>query len=176
MLTIDAMGHGRGDYYTHLAAEDYYLKGGEPPGRWYGQGAADLELDGPVGEEVFGRLLEGFSPDGREKLVRNAGQENRQPGWDLTFSAPKSVSVLWSQGDEATRKEIEAAQKAAVEAALAYLEEEASWTRRGHNGTERERARLVVATFEHGPRTRNCTPMPCAPTSARGKTAKRRPL
>jgi conjugative relaxase-like TrwC/TraI family protein len=150
MLSIGAMGHGQGQYYIELAQEDYYTAGGEAPGRWLGQGAAALGLIGVVEKEAFSHLLSGYAPEGTRALIQNAGDEKHQPGWDLTFSAPKSVSTLWSQADEATQRQIQEAQAAAVKAALGYLEETAAYTRRGQAGREREAAGLVVATFEHG--------------------------
>ena len=133
MLSIHAMKAGDGAYYLDLAQEDYYLRGGEPPGHWWGQGAEALRLRGRVERHELERMLTGFSPKG-EGLTQNAGGEKRKPGWDLTFSAPKSVSVLWSQADAGTRREIQAAHLAAVKAALGYLELEAGLSRRGKGG------------------------------------------
>lgn len=149
MLSIAAMAKGQGRYYLDLAREDYYLQGGEPPGRWMGSGAELLGLSGIVEKADLQNLLSGFAPDGRP-LVQNAGHDKHQPGWDLTFSAPKSVSVLWSQADPFTRAKIQAAHHAAIQAALRYIEEEATLTRRGKGGNRRERAGLIIATFEHG--------------------------
>lgn len=149
MLSIGAMNAGQGNYYLDLGREDYYLEGGEPPGRWLGRGADQLGLAGKVERLDLEKLLGGFRPDGT-KLTQNAGHEKRQPGWDLTFSVPKSVSVLWSQADAQTRRQIQQAAAAAVEAALDYLESEASFTRRGKGGLDHERAGLVTALFEHG--------------------------
>jgi len=150
MLSIGAMGHGQGDYYLNLAREDYYLEGGEPPGQWHGDGAARLGLAGAVTREELTRLLEGFHPHTDRPLIQNAGREDHQPGWDLTFSASKSVSVLWSQASPEVRRVLQDAHLQAVRSALGYLEETAAFTRRGKAGQEREPAELVVATFEHG--------------------------
>lgn len=150
MLSIGAMGSGQSAYYVGLAREDYYQAGGEPPGVWWGRGARDLGLSGTVDGESLSRLFEGFHPRSDSALIQNAGSENHQPGWDLTFSAPKSVSTLWSQADPATRKIIQEAHLAAVQGALSYLQDEAAITRRGHDGLVKEDARLIIATFEHG--------------------------
>lgn len=72
--------------------------------------------------------------------MQNAGNEKRQPGWDLTFSAPKSVSVLWSILPEKMGAEIRAAHLEAVKQSCAYLEEVAGWTRPGKGGQHREKA------------------------------------
>jgi conjugative relaxase-like TrwC/TraI family protein len=151
MLSMGAMKSGQVSYYQGLAQEDYYLAGGEPPGVWLG-GGADLlsigrETDSLVdGAELAAHFL-GFSKQGG-KLVQNAGKPSRQPGWDLTFSAPKSVSVLWSQLEPPLQQEIQAAQAAAVKAAIQYIESFAE-SRAGKGGTERVRVDLVVAAFEH---------------------------
>lgn len=150
MLSIAAVAGGRGNYYLSLARDDYYTKGGEPPGRWLGLGAEALGLSGQVEGEELKNLLQGFSKDGEIKLVQNAGADNHQGAWDLTFSCPKSVSVLWSQADADVRRAVQEAQAEAVKEALDYLQDAAAYTRRGKGGTERIPTKLVVATFEHG--------------------------
>lgn len=143
-------GSGKGDYYLNLAKEDYYLEGGEPEGEWFGASAESLGAKGKVKKEDFSNLLSGYSIDGKEVLVQNAGSEKRQSGWDLTFSAPKTVSVAWSQSEGHTRREIQAAHKQAVNSALNYLNDNAGFTRRGKGGVEKEQTGLIAATFEHG--------------------------
>ena len=98
MLSLSAMTSGKGHYYTNLAREDYYLNGGEAPGEWLGRTPQKLGLRGEVEKDQLASLLEGFHPKTGEKLVQNAGKTKgdraRQAGVDLTFSAPKTVSVL----------------------------------------------------------------------------------
>lgn len=149
MLSISAMSGGQGAYYTGLAREDYYLEGGEPPGLWLGKGADLLGISGQVDKEVFASLFGGRDEHGND-LVQNAGGRSRQPGWDLTFSVPKSVSVAWSQAPAIVGAEIRAAHEAAVRSALAYLQECAAFTRRGKGGASHEKAGLVIGLFEHG--------------------------
>jgi conjugative relaxase-like TrwC/TraI family protein len=80
-----------GAYYT---AEDNYYFLGEQSTEWYGTGAENLGLEGPVNRDTFVQVLEGQLPDGTD-LRRMQGDVNKhRPGYDLTFSAPKSVSVL----------------------------------------------------------------------------------
>lgn len=148
MLSIGAMKSGQANYYTRLAVEDYYLSGGEPPGSWLGRGSQELKLEGTVKADELSTSFLGFGIDGA-KLVQNAGKANRQPGWDLTFSAPKSVSVLWSQSEAREQSEIQKAQASAVTAAIAFLEENFSFSRLGQGGIGRVPASLVVAAFEH---------------------------
>ena len=74
----------------------------------------------------------------------------KNSGFDLTLSAPKSVSLLWGLGDRATAEQVVAAHDLAVLAALAYLEDAACTVRRGKAGSVHHRAGgLVVAAFRH---------------------------
>ena len=138
MLSISPpmKGAGKGDYYLGLAQEDYYTKGGEPPGNWYGEGAEALELRGQVEPQALRDLLEGYLPGREKELVQNAGEPERQSGWDMTYSAPKSASVLWSVADEETKGIILECHKRGVHASLDYVQDEAGFTRRGAGGAE----------------------------------------
>lgn len=151
MLSISPpRGGSDGRYYTSLANGEYYSRGGEPPGRWYGEAAQSLGLEGEVRENDFITVLQGYSPESGDALVRNAGAEGRRTAWDLTFSAPKSVSVLWAMSDIDIQREIQKAQGLSVEKALGYLDEFAVHTRRGQGGLEHIPGKMVAATFEHG--------------------------
>ncbi|MEM7312993.1 MAG: MobF family relaxase [Planctomycetota bacterium] len=150
VASIVKMAGGLYKYYTQLAQEDYYTKGGEPPGQWLGKGAARLGLTETVDDRSLAAVLDGFAPGGKKKLVKNAGEENRQPGWDLTFSAPKSVSVAWGIADHDLRKQIEQAHQEAVKTAIEYLEENSLFARSGRGGSDLKKADAVVATFLHG--------------------------
>ena len=142
-------GVGHADYYIKLAQQDYYTAEGHEPGRWSGPGADRLGLSDTVQSQAYANLLWGRSPDGRRPLVQNANDEHRQTGWDLTFSAPKSVSVPWAVGPEAIGKEIVEAHRHAVETALSFLQETTGLTRRGKGGQRLERTDLLFATFLH---------------------------
>lgn len=148
-ISLPIKGSGHSDYYLDLAREDYYTGGGEPPGQWHGKGAEALSLTGKVEADHLRSLFEGYGPGG-QSLVQNAGDPNRHSAWDLTFSAPKSVSVAWSQASPEVRQEIQAAHAEAVKKAISYLEDDGASTRRGKAGSEIEPASIVVATFEHG--------------------------
>ncbi|MBB8519149.1 relaxase domain-containing protein, partial [Escherichia coli] len=80
-----------GNYYTDK--DNYYVLSsmGE---RWAGQGAEQLGLQGSVDKDVFTRLLEGRLPDGADLSRMQDGSNKHRPGYDLTFSAPKSVSMM----------------------------------------------------------------------------------
>ena len=151
--SIDAGGDAAGaaQYYEDLAREDYYTSGGEPPGKWIGRFAQALNLDGQKVQK--GQLIEafsGFDPATGKPLARNAGPAHK-PGYDLTFSAPKSVSVIWATADQATRQAISGAQQKAVEAAISHAEKIGAFVQRaGHGGIEKiPHGELLAATFEH---------------------------
>lgn len=143
-----------GDYYLNASMQDDYYSndgGKEPHGTWFNPenrmpGAANNAATNP---DDFRALMAGFDPITGEALCQGAG-ENHIAGYDFTFSAPKEVSVLWSQVSPEIRKEIEASQRAAVESAIAFMSEKAGITRRGKGGLIKEKVDLVAALFEHG--------------------------
>jgi Ti-type conjugative transfer relaxase TraA len=159
MLSISARNATPSDIRAYLegerdganrGAEDYYTESGHTRGRWMGSGASDLRLAGEVNEQTFDHLAAGFHPETGAALVQRAGSTHR-PGWDLTFSAPKSVSVVWGIAEEEQRDAIERAHTQAVERTLEFAEQQQLFiTRRGHNGIEREAARPIIATYLHG--------------------------
>jgi len=141
-------------YYESLARrDDYYSSQIEPDGYWIGSGAEKLGLRGNLREGELARLLEGFHPTAEKALSRTAGDDHK-PGWDCTFSVPKSVSVLWAVADNELRADIERAHGTAVAYATGYLEREAVSTRHGLGGTLRQPVMLsggiVAAAFQHG--------------------------
>ena len=138
-------------YYDHLQRDDYYSRDGEPPGRWAGRGAERLSLVGPVTHAEFDAALRGVDPKTGERLAQVGGRgREHSAGWDMTFSAPKSVSVLWALSESSNRETIEQAHRSAVLAATAHLEGIAGWARRGRGGSVRERtAGLLMAQFDH---------------------------
>lgn len=141
---------GAASYYEGLAREDYYQAGGEPPGRYLGEYARELGLEGQVRDGELSRILEGRHPRTGEALSKRAGEEHKA-GWDLAFSAPKSVSSVWATADQATRQAISEAQARAVERALGYIEQHAMATRHGHAGAEKRLhdGGLVAMAYEH---------------------------
>lgn len=151
MLSIKSIGSSSQEvgYYAGFGQEDYYVKGGEPPGVWWGKGAWKMELSGEVKKEAFRNVLEGISADGKKRLVQNAGAKERRAGFDLTWSLPKTASILWSQGNLEQRLAIERAAERALEKVLGVVEEYCGVTRRGKRGTTVENAGLVAAIFRH---------------------------
>ena len=82
-------------YYLSLVVhgvDEYYSQRGEVPGRWMGRGAEVLGLAGAVAGAALRTVLDGRAPSSGDRL---ASSQRTVPGFDLTFSAPKSVSVLF---------------------------------------------------------------------------------
>jgi conjugative relaxase-like TrwC/TraI family protein len=153
VLTIAKLGVGQESYYLSKVAkgiEDYYSGEGETPGAWMGRGAARLGLGSEVASAELRALLGGLDPTTGLRLVGRDGAK-RVPGWDLTFSAPKSVSVLYGLGGRGVAKEVAAAHDAAVAAGLAYLERHATASRRRVDGKIHQirGEGLAAAVFQH---------------------------
>jgi conjugative relaxase-like TrwC/TraI family protein len=140
MLSIGKLGAGQERYYTERVAEgaeDYYSGRGEAEGYWLGGAAVDLGLDGKVDPDGLTAMLTGRHPaTGKPLGLRHVAGRGPVPGFDLTFSAPKSVSLTWALGGDGAGTEVAAAHRASVVAALDYMERQACWTRRGHGGHE----------------------------------------
>src|SRR6266511_1376444 len=110
-------------YYEQreFARDDYYSEHQRTPGQWVGRGAVLLELRGAPEPGDLSALLDGRHPVSGEALGRRSASL-RNAGFDLTFTAPKSVSVLLAVGDERVRQAVLSAHEAGVRAALDYLE------------------------------------------------------
>jgi conjugative relaxase-like TrwC/TraI family protein len=121
--TTTLRGADAGRYYV----EDqlgYYLDRGEPPGVWHGKGAARLGLAGEVDEDAFLALMAGEDPS-TGRLLGTSHTEKTVRGFDVTCSAPKSVSVLFAVGDPAVRQQVLEGHDAAVAAVVDWIEHHA---------------------------------------------------
>ncbi|WP_281173256.1 MobF family relaxase [Actinotalea ferrariae] len=139
----------------------YYEATGNPPGRWLGGGLAGigddatgrLRRDTPVSETAMAAVFrDGHDPLTREPLGRPYPGRADRPvvGYDLTFTIPKSASVLWALGDDATRAAVHAAHRAAVDQALEFVDRTVARTRVGHAGCRQVRTRgVLAAAFDH---------------------------
>jgi len=174
MLSVSKLSPGQEAYYERSVADgidDYYAGRGESPGVWVGRGAAELELEGTVGDGELGRLISGRHPltgavlrspapkkqTTIERIDPMTGERYVEvkplkpvAGYDLVFSPPKSVSLLHVLGSEDVQHAVTQAHLAAWQAALRYLEERACVTRKGKNGRVRERGSgFVAAAYQH---------------------------
>ena len=117
-------GAAAGLYYTHelaLGLGLYYSREEEPPGRWVGQQAEALGLIGDVDPQAFLRLMAGLDPDSEQQLGRAYGESSAR-GYDITFNAPKSVSLLAEFADDDIRSQVLAAHDRSVDRVLAFVE------------------------------------------------------
>ena len=80
--------------------DDYYSGRGEAPGEWVGAGAQALGLSGRVSAEQFGALIAGLDPRDPACACGPPTRDPKVAALDLTFSAPKSVSVLFAVAPE----------------------------------------------------------------------------
>ena len=153
MLSIGKIALGQHRYYERQVAggeDDYYSGRGEVPGEWVGAGTEALGLSGRVSAEQFGALIAGLDPRDPRVRLRASERDPKVAALDLTFSAPKSLSVLFAVSPEELSGELVACHEEAVGAALSYLETDAVMVRRGEAGKHVERADgLIAAAYRH---------------------------
>ncbi len=134
-------------YYSQQ--DNYYTRDeGIEQSEWCGKGAKELSLSGTVDEKQFTELLSGTLPTGERLGKMVDGNLKHRAGWDLTFSAPKSVSILALIGGD---KRLLEAHRKAVSCAISQIERGcaqariASATDTAYQNTNN----LVVALFHH---------------------------
>jgi conjugative relaxase-like TrwC/TraI family protein len=150
---------------TAVDATTYYMKAGTPQGRWLGSGlpginrtAGDIVTESDS-QAIFDHATHPDSgatlgrPHGQPTIVHSQGRtETRHAvvGFDLTFSVPKSVSVLWALSPRALQNEILETHHQAVNATLEWLETYVIHTRAGRNGVAHLGTRgAIAAAFDH---------------------------
>jgi conjugative relaxase-like TrwC/TraI family protein len=161
VLSIGKLSTGQHRYYLDQAGErvdvvesvgdgveEYYVGGTEARGEWLGAGARERGLEGLVDGEALRRVLAGEDDEGEQ--LRASRVPVSVAGYDLTFSAPKSVSVLFALGEADVREAVRAAHDRAVREALGYAERTAAAVRRGAGGSRVEPAGgFIAAAFRH---------------------------
>lgn len=138
-------------YYTKQTAYYTHGEGVEGPGYWFAP-ACDFDLidHSQVNPEAFENLFAGVDRNGNLLLSNSGNRIDRVAAFDITFSAPRSISLLWALGDKATREAVERAHTEAVRQTLELLENEAAYARRGQGGGRIEPVALSAACFMHG--------------------------
>ncbi|MEL6554859.1 MAG: MobF family relaxase [Cyanobacteria bacterium J06621_11] len=154
MLTLSNVKAAQAENYYER--DDYYTQGDtnddkelKSDSQWQGNGAANLNLTGPVDKAKFQQLLHGQTPDGKPLHSRKINPDTHRAATDYTFSAPKSVSIAaLIQKD----KRVIAAHDHAVKTALEVLEHRYAQTRIRRGPGIRERVttgNIIAATFRH---------------------------
>lgn len=131
------------------AQDEYYLADPSAPLATWWSASDKLAPDGaPIAPGQLRQLLDGQGLDGAQ-LVQAAARNSRVAGWDLTYSAPKGVGVLWATGDAQMRRGIAEDMAASARAGLVALHERGVFeTRRGKGGAIREQCSdVAVALF-----------------------------
>ncbi len=133
-----------------LGIEEYYLGVGEAPGVWAGRWADELGLVGVVEADQLRALIEARHPSSGDVLVKGL-RERSVRAFDVTFSAPKSVSMLWALGSPEAADAVMRAHIDAVDVAVRFLESRAAVARQQVDGVRRRvgTGGLVVAGFVH---------------------------
>ena len=99
--------------------------------------------------EQFNALIAGADPRDPSARLRD-GHDPKIAALDLTFSAPKSVSVLFAIAGETVAGKLVAAHEAAVRAAIGWIEDTAVLVRRGPQGHIRLPGEgLIAAAYRH---------------------------
>jgi conjugative relaxase-like TrwC/TraI family protein len=157
MLTIRAMTSGEGYAQRHLQQSDYYDQNRTVEGQWHGRGAELLGLRGQVASEDFEAVRQGLDPQTGEFLrqrhsadrIASDGVEQSKARslYDMTFSAPKSVSVMAIVGGD---ERLIAAHETAVAVALQEAEKySATRVRLAGLNENRTTGNWVVAAYTH---------------------------
>jgi conjugative relaxase-like TrwC/TraI family protein len=144
MLSMASIGSASsaGSYYT----KDNYYTSDNPLGQseWGGEAAEALALTGSVEVQDFENVLAGHLPNG-ETLT--GGAKERAAGFDMTFSAPKSVSLMALVGGD---KRLVVAHQAAVKTTMAWVESRMAEAREGKDGARTvPTGKLAYALFTH---------------------------
>lgn len=145
MLSIGKITGSPGTVAKYYASGDYYSKEGNEPSEWSGEGAKRLGLEGAVSAKDLTKVLSGILPDGQKTGWQKANVQHH-PGWDLTFSAPKGISI---QSIVAGDKRLIKAHEKAVGRALKFVESYAYVRVRGDDKKVRYRqtGNIVAAKF-----------------------------
>ena len=151
MLSTKIVGNVNQAKHYFLGHDDYYTKENELAktcSEWWGKNSKELGLKGQVDASLFTELLKGKLPDGQQLGIKVDGEFKHRAGFDLTFSAPKSVSILALLGED---KRIFEALSKATDKTLGMIERACAQARITQNGitSYQNTHNLVVAKFIH---------------------------
>lgn len=147
MVASIAAGTNAGYYLSRTA---YYLDSAEPEGIWFAGRHFGVAADQAVDGALFERLHAATDAAGRSLLSNGGNRVEQVGGYDMTFSASKSICLLWGMGDAQLRNDIAALHQEAAKAGVALLNNNAAFCRRGKEGHLLEKVSLTVAGFQHG--------------------------
>jgi conjugative relaxase-like TrwC/TraI family protein len=122
-------GGGLGEYYSERDTRvPTWMAAGDKAAVGELVGLDGAALDGGFADtEVAGRWLDdGVAPNG---VTGGAFVKESVHGFDLTFAAPKSVSLLRALSGDVSEKAVLAAHLRGIEAAMTYLHDHAGYTR-----------------------------------------------
>jgi conjugative relaxase-like TrwC/TraI family protein len=117
-------GFDAGSYYVERLP-NYYLDSGEPRGVWFGDGAHQLSVSGEIDDAAFLAVMAGMDPRRPDRDLGRHYDGKSVRGFDVTASAPKSVSVLWALGEVSVRCEVADAHDSAVGELARWIEDHA---------------------------------------------------
>jgi conjugative relaxase-like TrwC/TraI family protein len=134
---------------TYYGSPDYYIRGmstQELPGIWRGKGAERLGLSGAITPQAWDSLCENRNPKTGRRMTARTRTE-RSIGYDFTYSAPKTVSLLYAETRDAALLE---AFRTSVSETMADIEADMKTRVRvgGLNG-ERTTSNAVWGEFVH---------------------------
>ncbi len=133
---------------TYYKRENYYSQeDAQANSEWRGQGASKHHLSGAIDDlDAYENIVNGQSPDGKTQLrqKQNHKDKKERAGVDLTFSAPKSVSLACLVGGDSR---LEAAHRIALRRTIGLIEERYANTR--INDERVKTGNLIVAVWHH---------------------------
>lgn len=139
-------GQAKAYFSDALSKSDYYMNDQELQGTFQGKLADRLKIAGPATKEVFFRLCENKHPTLRESLTPNT-RNNRITGWDISYHAPKSLSILHALSKD---NHLLKAFEGAVKDAMDEIEKDVKTrVRKNNQYDDRKTGEILYAGFTH---------------------------
>lgn len=159
----DSVSDAMRDQAHTRGASGYYTHEGNPPGVWLGSGLGMIhKQEGDIigKDELYTFLEKMEDPVTHEKLAphitmslgdpRKPNSRSTVTGFDATFAAPKSFSILWILAKEHERNQLDQVWQQSLKEAIAEFEKEAAVGRIGHGGTGRVKLTgFTIAAYDH---------------------------